>query len=39
MDSTTWLNNIGHFDVLVSEPCIQTASASATWGMVKARYR
>jgi hypothetical protein len=39
MDSSTWLNNIGQFDVLVSEPCGATPGMSVTWGMVKARYR
>jgi hypothetical protein len=39
MDSTTWLNNVGQFDVLVSEPCAPTATTAATWGTVKALYR
>ena len=39
MDSSTWLNNIGQFDVFVSEPCGPTPSTSTTWGLVKARYR
>jgi hypothetical protein len=39
MDSSTWLNNVGQFDVLVSELCGPTATAGSTWGEVKARYR
>ncbi len=39
MDSTTWLNNIGQFDVLVTEPCGSTASIRATWGVLKESYR
>jgi hypothetical protein len=39
MDSSTWLNNVGQFEVLVTEPCSQTVSTSPTWGKVKALYR
>lgn len=39
MDSSTWLNNIGQFEVVVSEPCAPTASTNTSWGMLKARYR
>ncbi len=37
MDSTTWLNNVGEFDVIVSEPCTTAVNASS-WGQVKALY-
>ena len=39
MDSTTWLNNIGQFDVLVTDPCGPTPSPGTTWGAIKALFR
>ncbi len=39
MDSTTWLNNVGEFDVLVTEPCVPTATIRTTWGKVRMGYR
>jgi len=39
MDSTTWLNNVGQFEVLVTEPCDPVATNSSTWGAVKALFQ
>jgi len=39
MDSSTWVDNIGQFEVTVIEPCGPSAAGSPTWGAVKARYR
>ena len=39
MDSCEWLNNIGKFDAIVTDPCASVAVEAVTWSTVKARYR
>jgi hypothetical protein len=39
MDSSTWLNNVGRFDVLVHESCGPTANEASSWGELKSRHR
>lgn len=39
MDSSTWLDNSGALDVIVTATCVPTPVTTITWGRLKERYR